>query len=934
MNRLFLFLLSLVVALPCFAQNQTEEVNPACLERNFNDLGVAIVRNDDVSVIRELIKKIPDINACPEADLLKEAIDWKSDEPTATRWVRYDSNDIFSDWPDSSYQVSDNSPRIFSQKEQNNIDIIRSLINAGMIPKDRAIGDAINKKKSVIVPDLIRAGAPMAGWELRGAIILNDADKETIKALLDAGVEIDYNDHGHDTALLYAISEARADIVDILLNAGADPNFGTEDAYDYSNQTPLMSAVSRDTEKPMFPIVSRLIAAGADINAYNEKDHLYVIGYAKRPKMVKYLLGKGAKGALISAGFWKIATLKDVKEQIEKGEDVNARGYNNKTPLNYAYMYSPQKEQMIAFLTKNGAKGPHLPWDSKMELNPENVKKQLRDEANPNMGENLLKAVKNNDTETTQLLLEGGADPNIYTPAEVRDSGYTRLIFCDSPLCQAIDNNNMDIINLLLKHGTDLKREKHILIYKDLPSETTKLLIEHGADVNAIAGSLSPLQKALDKKDMDLFEYLLKHGADINAKVNDKSLLMNLVSRNAKENIPLIEKLIDFGADVNLTDTEGHNVLSYVDDYRDDTSDVIEFLVKKGADINHRDNLGRTPLMNIVKRHHHDNQKNIKKLVELGADVNATDKNGITVLDLAIMNGKHDVLEFLVQRGAKESPLGYVWITPRNTSQSRIMEKWQNMTLDELKEIIANPLDKDYFFDRPKPQTTADGKIIAHISGGECAYGSDGLTSRKWCVPHEYAKKEGFLPILPLSKTGYTPYQVPDDIKTTPKDIYSTLLLNAARYNAKPEIIKYLIDSGADVNARDQDKMTPIMWASLDNANPKTLEILVQAGADINARAKNGKTAIYFAIAGKNTVDIIKKMVELGADVNVKDEEDIMPLDISNQINNVHIDSAIYPSEVTKYLVKIGARATGPYVMCWCELSREKGTETCSSYIV
>ena len=124
------------------------------------------------------------------------------------------------------------------------------------------------------------------------------------------------------------------------------------------------------------------------------------------------------------------------------------------------------------------------------------------------------------------------------------------------------------------------------------------------------------------------------------------------------------------------------------------------------------------------------------------------------------------------------------------------------------------------------------------------------------------------------------------------------------------------------------------MWASLDNANPETLEILVQAGADINARAQNGRTAIYFAIASKNTVDIIKKMVELGADVNVKDEEGIMPLDISNQINNVHINSAIYPSEVTKYLVKIGAHATGPYVMCWCELSRENGTETCSSYIV
>jgi len=941
MNRLSFFLLSLFIILPSFAQNSTEQVNSGCLDKNFNNLGVAIVRNDDVSTIQELIKKIPDINVCSEANLLKQAIDWESDEPKVTQWFRYDSNDIFSDWPDSAYQFSDKSPHIFSQKEQNNIDIIRSLIKAGITPKDRSISDAINKRKTVIIPDLIRAGAPLAGWELRGAIS-NDSDKETIKALLDAGLEVDYNDHGHDTALLYAIYRTRADIIDLLLNAGADPNFGTDDNYAHINQTPLMLAVSRDEERPMLPIVKKLIDTGADINAYNEKDHLYVIGYAKKPKMVRYLLNLGAKGALISAGFWKIATPEDVKKQIQKGEDVNAYGYDNKTPLNYAYMFSPQKEEMVELLRKHGAKGPHLPWDSKMELNPKKVVKQLNDGANPNMGGILMKAIKNNDLETTRLLLEGGADPNIYEPIKINcSSSRDYSVLFHSPLALAIENNNPEMLKLLLKHGANLKHERNILIYRDLPIDIMKLLIENGADPNVSVCGLSPLQKALNKKDIDLFEYLLKHGADINAKINGKTLLMKLVSRNAKENLPLLKKMLDLGADINLTDMEGHNVLTYVDDYRDDTSDVIEFLVSQGANINHRDNLGRTPLMNIVKRHHHDNQKNIRKMVDLGADVTATDNNEITVLDLAIANNKGEVIDFLVEKGAKESPKHYHWVTPRK-GKSHIMKTWQDMTLNQFKEKLADSslLKKEYFWEIPKPQVTNGTVIEGHLVGGmyygDCAYGSDGLNVGAWCVPTEQGIKENLLlPPTILPSTNYAINQIPDtDLATTPQDTYNALLLNATRYNAKPEIIRYLIELGADVNVRDENKMTPIMWASLDNANPETLELLVQAGANINARAKNGKTAIYYAIAGKNKVDIIQKLLDLGANVNVRDEENIMPLDLAFQIDKVHIDHTILPGEVAKYLIKIGAEATSPHVMCWCELSREKGTESCASYIV
>jgi ankyrin repeat protein len=75
--------------------------------------------------------------------------------------------------------------------------------------------------------------------------------------------------------------------------------------------------------------------------------------------------------------------------------------------------------------------------------------------------------------------------------------------------------------------------------------------------------------------------------------------------------------------------------------------------------------------------------------------------------------------------------------------------------------------------------------------------------------------------------------------------------------------LREYIKAGANVNAVDDDGMTPIMWVAHWDQDPECLQVLLDAGADINARDFGGFTALRFAEKGINnreaTMDFLIK---------------------------------------------------------------------------
>jgi ankyrin repeat protein len=54
--------------------------------------------------------------------------------------------------------------------------------------------------------------------------------------------------------------------------------------------------------------------------------------------------------------------------------------------------------------------------------------------------------------------------------------------------------------------------------------------------------------------------------------------------------------------------------------------------------------------------------------------------------------------------------------------------------------------------------------------------------------------------------------------------------------NGSPAEVQSAIEDGADVNARDNNGWTPLMFAAWNNSNADVVETLIKNGADVNAR--------------------------------------------------------------------------------------------------
>jgi len=72
------------------------------------------------------------------------------------------------------------------------------------------------------------------------------------------------------------------------------------------------------------------------------------------------------------------------------------------------------------------------------------------------------------------------------------------------------------------------------------------------------------------------------------------------------------------------------------------------------------------------------------------------------------------------------------------------------------------------------------------------------------------------------------------------------------------EEVNNAIKAGADVNARDKNGWTPLMYAAWKNQNPEVIKVLLEAGADVNARNKYGGTPLMYAAWENKIPEVLK----------------------------------------------------------------------------
>lgn len=131
--------------------------------------------------------------------------------------------------------------------------------------------------------------------------------------------------------------------------------------------------------------------------------------------------------------------------------------------------------------------------------------------------------------------------------------------------------------------------------------------------------------------------------------------------------------------------------------------------------------------------------------------------------------------------------------------------------------------------------------------------------------------------------------------------------LHVAATSGQVEVVRLLVERGADVNARTREgrEETPMMRAAW-NGHPDVLEALLKSGAGIEVEGRDGVRALMFAAAGgphrelNRHVECIQLLSEAGASLDARD---------SGGNTALHIAALRGRGKLVSTLIASGARA-------------------------
>jgi ankyrin repeat protein len=259
----------------------------------------------------------------------------------------------------------------------------------------------------------------------------------------------------------------------------------------------------------------------------------------------------------------------------------------------------------------------------------------------------------------------------------------------------------------------------------------------------------------------------------------------------------------------------------------------------------------------------------VKSMIDQGADVNGRE-DGFkrTALHRAAMSGQKDVSKLLIDNGARLD-VKDVW--PGVTALGYAVEKGHK---DIAELLIAHRANVNAKRDYPAGDTPLHSAVrTGHKEIVELliAKGAD----------EEAKNNNGLSPIDMAVSKGHGQIGELLQAKAAETSIHWAAALGSL---AK---VKAFIESGADVNVKDENHQTPLHEA-ISNKHEDVARFLIEQGAEVNAKGKGGYTPIYSAI-WNGDANMVELLVSKGADVNYSIERDYPPLHYAVWMENTDI---------------------------------------------
>ncbi|KAI1091578.1 ankyrin [Rostrohypoxylon terebratum] len=394
------------------------------------------------------------------------------------------------------------------------------------------------------------------------------------------------------------------------------------------------------------------------------------------------------------------------------------------------------------------------------------------------------------------------------------------------------------------------------------------------SDVDATTDVLkmTPLHCAAFKGNTSTIKFLIEEGADINARTSSGELPLHYAVLGEHPNA--IETLISLGSDMTVVDKWGRNPYTLVyqldNDYDNDhgnnapqtcfqESGQCRNSISDDNNVSTQKELGPMGLAIALEGAITDgNTELCQELHQKGCqlDIDLSRCGGCSPLLLAIQENEVEAIEWLLNHEASTLKISC-------QSHGGLGPIHEILPEEDLNEVLPLFLES-YLNDGGNLLREVASPVYSAVRGNNLK-GLQILLEHLQKNAKHYADEVGEIEWNRATLLALNQRAANSTMSST---------LHLAAEEGYVDVVKYLLENGADVNAKTKDLKTPLHSAISSKANGMSdiIGLLIDHDAELNCRDERGLTPLMNAcLEGK--WEIVKLLIDAKADLNIKDYE-------------------------------------------------------------